>query len=145
MTDIALHMTQDSPTAAPVFDIALAGHDVAPDDGLRTAVLLSLFTDRRAEDDDAVEDGDYRGWHADPRRGSRLWLLARAKETPDTLARAKAYAEEALAWLVEDGVARAVTVEAEWIGRGWLGLRIAIERAQDGRWEDVFRYSLTGG
>lgn len=145
MTDIAIHMTQDSPTAAPVFDIALGAYDVATDDGLRTSVQLSLFLDRRAEDDDAVEDDDRRGWHADPRRGSRLWLLARAKETPDTLARAKTYTEEALAWLVEDGVARSVTVEAEWIGRGRIGLRVTIERAQDGRWEEVFRYSLTGG
>lgn len=145
MTDIALKMFQDSPTAAPRFDIALDGHDLAPDDGLRTACLLSIFTDRRAEDDDAIEDGDYRGWHAHPGRGSRLWLLARAKETPDTLARAKTYTEEALAWLVEDGVARAVMVEAEWIGSGRLGLRVTIERAQDGKWEDVFRYSLTGG
>lgn len=142
MTDIALKMFQDSPTSAPRFDIAFGSYDVATDDGLRTAVLLSLFTDRRAENDDAVEDDDRRGWHAHPKRGSRLWLLARAKETPDTLSRAKTYTEEALAWLVDDGVARSVTVEAEWIGRGWIGLRVTIERAQDGRWEDVFRYSM---
>jgi phage gp46-like protein len=142
MTDIALRLFQDSPTSAPRFDIALKGYDVATDDGLRTAVLLSLFTDRRAQADDAIEDGDYRGWHAEPSRGSRLWLLARAKETPDTLARAKTYTEEALAWLVEDGIARTVTVEAEWIGRGWLGLRVTIERVQGGQFEEVFRHSL---
>ncbi len=143
MTDIALRLFQDSPTSAPRFDIVLDGYDLATDDGLRTACLLSLYTDRRAEADDEVENGDKRGWHAHPKRGSRLWLLARAKETPDTLARAKSYTEEALAWLVEDGVARAVTVEAEWFGRGRLGLRVTIERTQGGKWEDVFKHSLT--
>lgn len=148
MTDIALLMTQASPTAAPAFDIALAGHDVAADDGLRTSVQLSLFLDRRAQADDVGEGADRRGsWmdqfleQANDKLGSRLWLLAREKETPDTLARAKAYAEESLAWLVEDGIARRVTVEAEWARAGAIGLRVTIERAEGGKWEEVFRYS----
>ena len=51
--------------------------------GLRSAVLISLFTDRRAEPGDVPEGEDPRGWWADvlgeegDRIGSRLWLIDR--------------------------------------------------------------------
>jgi phage gp46-like protein len=59
--------------------------------------------------------------------GSKLWLLARAKKTPATLLMAKAYVEEALAWLVADGAAGSVTVTAEWVSPGAaLGLLVVV-------------------
>lgn len=76
--------------------------------------------------------------------GSRLWLLRRAKESPDTLARARHYAEEALAWLVADGAARSIETEAEWVRPGLLGLRVVILRADGSRFEQAFNYSMTG-
>ncbi len=118
-------------------DIELGGYDLATDDGLRTAVILSLFTDRRAEPDDVLPDdgGDRRGFWADAwpeadsdRLGSRLWLVSREKQLPVVAERAREYAEEALAWLVEDGIAGAVRVEALIQGRGVLGLHVSIER-----------------
>jgi phage gp46-like protein len=42
-----------------------------------------------------------------------LWLLERANNTPETITRAKQYAQEALAWLTESGVAKSVDVVAE--------------------------------
>ena len=143
MTDIALRVVS-APGEPLRFDIALEGHDLATDSGLRTAVLLSLFTDRRAEDDDALEDDDRRGWWADPKRGSRLYLLKRAKETADVPVRAKFYAEEALAWFVEEGVVRSVTVEAAWVRRGVLGIRIEMLRLDGSRYSEMFDYSLGG-
>lgn len=100
-------------------DLVLDGDDLSTDEGLRQAVILSLFLDRRAEEGDVVEDGDRRGWWADgvdvegDRWGSRLWLLAREKPPATWTDRAKAYASEALAWMVEDGVADRVTTTAE--------------------------------
>lgn len=90
-------------------------------DPLVRAVMISLFTWRRANPDDDLPDGGSRmGWWGDgfpvvanDRIGSRLWLLSRAKIVPETLTRAKAYAEEALQWLVDDGVAARVLVEVE--------------------------------
>lgn len=131
MTDIALVWHEVGA------DIAMAGADLQADDGLRTAVIISLFTDRRAEPDDVLPDGseDRRGWWADAypdiegdRIGSRLWLLHREKQLPSVLARAKEYAEEALRWLLDDGIASAVRVQAETVRQGLLGLRIEIER-----------------
>lgn len=118
-------------------DYALGAFALEADDGLETAVLLSLFTDARADIDDGLPVGgvDRRGWWADAfptvdrdRIGSKLWLLAREKQTQQTINRAREYAAEALAWLVEDGVAQRVEADAFVVRNGVLGLAIAIHR-----------------
>lgn len=117
-------------------DYALDALGLTEDDGLETAVVLSLFTDRRAQQDDPLPDGaDRRGWWADgtgadarDRIGSRLWLLWREKQLPAVLVRARQYAEEALAWLVTDGVARRVEVQASNPRRSLLRLDVGIYR-----------------
>lgn len=123
-------------------DWLLAGNALQSDDGLQTAVVLSLFTDRLADADelDAGASGDAsrqgrRGWWGDAhapvqgdRIGSRLWLLGREKQLPLVLRRAEEYAAEALQWLVDDGVATAVNVSAEVARDGVLALAISIRR-----------------
>jgi phage gp46-like protein len=110
--------------AAGAADMVVDGPDLRRDDGLETAVLISLFTDRRAHDTDVIPDGtdNRRGWWADAfaetpgdRIGSRLWLLDRAKPTATTRQRLEDYAREALAWLTEDQVAEDVAVTAEFL------------------------------
>jgi len=137
MTDIALVVKGGR------LDIDLG----APGLDLQTSVLLSLFTDARAETDDPlpsnirsqdrgqVPPGTLRGCWTDnyptvegDRIGSKLWLLRREKQTQETLNRAKQYANEALAWIVEDGIASNVTVTAEWVRMGLLGFRAEITR-----------------
>ncbi|EOM5101013.1 phage GP46 family protein [Escherichia coli] len=65
--------------------LQLNGADLLTDNSLLTAVIISLFTDRRALDSDEIPDGtrDRRGWWGDSFRerpvGSRLWLLSREK------------------------------------------------------------------
>jgi len=146
--DIALDMISPEPGQPPAFDIALDGLNLATDAGLRTAVILSLFTDRRAEAYDVLPDasGDRRGWwadaYADDRIGSRLWLLAREKQQPQVLARAREYAEQALRWMVDDGLATRVSVTAETVRTGVLGLRIVITLADGSRFEQETSYAL---
>lgn len=149
--DIALAMTSTAPDQPPAFDIELGGFDLASESGLRTAVLLSLFTDRRAEADDVLPDasGDRRGWWADAypsidrdQFGSRLWLLRREKQATQTVARAREYAEQALRWLVDDGIATRVTVTAEIVSTGVLGLGIAITLAAGGSYDMETTYAL---
>jgi phage gp46-like protein len=139
-----------------VGDLALGpAGAVAGEDGLTTAVLVSLFTDRRASADDVPPDGtgDRRGWVGDvlstvpgDRAGSRLWLLAREKQTEETRRRAVEYCREALAWLVEDGLAARVDVEAAWTApaSGILGMRIVVTRL-DGAVETVAARTPVGG
>jgi phage gp46-like protein len=115
MTDLALHFDNDAWSA----DLAILNGNLAADDGLRTAVIISLFTDRRALDDDVLPVGDdRRGWWGDcanddpnDRIGSRRWLLVREKATDAVATRARDYDREALAWLVTDGIAASVAVE----------------------------------
>ncbi|MFG6284739.1 phage GP46 family protein [Sphingomonas sp. S6] len=109
--------------ASPVQATGLvAGSDI------QTAVLISLFTDAAAGPDDVIPDGtdDPRGWWADPTIGSKLWLLARAKRTPQNLQLAIAYIRQALGWLTADGAASAIDVTAEWQAGGRLAGRIVV-------------------
>ena len=131
--DAALVFDPDTVTA----DIGVAAGDLVHEDGLKTAVLISLFTDRRAEADDALpaDDSDRRGWWGDlvppaegDRIGSKLWLLTREKTTREVLNRAREYARESLEWLIEDGIADRLEVDAEYIRMGFLGLAIRIFR-----------------
>lgn len=133
------------------YDNARQRADLAREDGrlveggdLQTAVLISLYSDRLAELDDAVDNGDRRGWWGDveaepaaDRLGSRLWLLDRRTNTEDRLARAREFAEESLRWLVEDGVAREVVVTATRSGERRT-LNIVIVRADGRRWSHVW-------
>lgn len=105
-------------------------------DPLPRAVIISLFTWRRALPDDPV-DGVRMGWWADgldgvvnDRIGSRLWLLSREKLTLSTINRAREYARESLQWLLDDGVATGVAVTAERYGMDQLRLQCVISRAQ---------------
>jgi phage gp46-like protein len=128
-------------------DIAIDSGDLARETTLQTAVLLSLFTDRRATADELARFGgdDARGWWGDELAevegdefGSKLWLLAREKVLPETLNRAREYARQALAWMIEDGVASSVAVEAAWLDtlvprmpRGILALGVEIAKPTD--------------
>jgi phage gp46-like protein len=104
-------------------DLAMIDSDLASDAGMTTAVLLSLFTDRRCEDDDVPPSGDpndRRGWWADQfaavegdRFGSRLWLLDRSTINSETARRAEEYDREALAWMIEDSVVASIDVVIE--------------------------------
>ena len=117
-------------------DWTLATGDLQTGQDLETACLVSLFTDKLATPDFVPTDGssDRRGWWADPYNdaplGSSLWQLERAKRTRDTLALARRWSEAALAWLVDDGVAKEVIVNTSWLGNAvgstFLGIGIAI-------------------
>lgn len=116
------------------FDFALENGSLASGADLRTAVILSLFCDRRAADDDVLPDvvGTRRGWWGDALQarplGSRLWLLSREKQLVEVVNRAREYAREALIWLREDGVIDELEIEAEIVANGVLGLVVRIFR-----------------
>lgn len=115
-------------------DWVLAGADLQSGDDLITAVLISLFTDRIANEDDEIPDGtgDARGWWADAGEkypiGSRLWLLSREKQTEATRSRANDYIVEALQWLIDDGVVARFDVFVAWVAPSNLGAQIVANR-----------------
>ena len=109
---------------------------LAEDIGLETAVLVALFSDRRAKDDDVLPSGDdRRGWWADTYLevendlwGSRMWLLDREKQMTSVLRRAEEYAYEGLQWMVDDRVVQSVSCMAEVVMDGVLGLTVTFIR-----------------
>jgi len=115
-------------------DFDLSGMDLRGEEGLLTACLVSLFTDRRADEVEELPAGEYsrKGWWGDAhlpgndRIGSKLWLLRREKKTPATAEKARGYCLEALAWLVEDGHASAVDVATSWAAMGVLAISIQV-------------------
>lgn len=133
-------------------DWMLADGDVQTGQDLETACLVSLFTEKLATPDFHPQDGDRRGWWADPYNdaplGSNLWQLYRAKKTRDTLGLARRYAQECLAWLVDDGVAASVAVDTRWIGSETgatiLGIGIAITKPDGSLTRFVFGWAWEG-
>ena len=121
----------------------LATYCLACEQTLQTAVLISLFTDARANADVRLPAGqtDRRGWVGQeylPRRqawGSQLWTLYATKSTNQILAQAEFAAQEALAWMVADGLASRVAAQAQWAGAelNRLALRVQIFEGLDSR------------
>jgi phage gp46-like protein len=126
----------DAPINDSLFGTA---SDLTVGNDLGTAVMISLFTDATAGADDVIPDGsgDPRGWWGDEGEdrpiGSKLWLLTRSKQTATVLALAKAYIEQALQWLIDDGVATSVGVATEWSRPGFLGGMVEISRSSGPR------------
>lgn len=117
--------------------------DLLLDETPATPMLISLGTDRRAEPDDELPTGidalnaqtsfvARRGWVGDAldsrgrKIGCRIWLLDRAKQTETTRRFCEIWAEEALAW-AEAEIGQAAEVAAEWLRRGVLALRCAVD------------------
>lgn len=121
-----IRLIWDEDLAECDFSFDSENQDLDSDEGIETAVIISIFTDRRARIDDPLPDSNNpnrRGWWGDltldiegDQVGSRLWLLEREKTTEDVLVRAREYVEEALKWLIEDEVASKVDVNVEKIG-----------------------------
>lgn len=134
MSDIALILNDDM-----LGDFVIADNDLAIDEGLETAVIISLFTDARAQPDDVITDGsgDPRGWWGDSvanenddETGSRLWLLEREKQQTQVLERAEQYARESLQWMVEDQVVDSINVTAEIPSAGVLLITVQLSRPE---------------
>lgn len=138
-------------------DLVLSGYDLERDDGLETAVIISLFTDRRATAEQIPADypqDDLRGYWGDiglssanDQTGSLLWLLAREKERPQTLSRAQQYCREALSWMLDDRVATDIDVSAAFHSRGVMLLLIDIYRPTGAavRYRYTYEWSAQAG
>lgn len=109
-----------------------SGHDV------RTAVLISLFTDRLADINDDLPDAttsvlnDRRGWWGDTGQsypiGSRLYLLDRSKAPMNIEKDAVNYATEALQWMLDDNVVARFDIQAKFVLGNQLRMTVVAYR-----------------
>lgn len=126
--DVALKWT------GQYFDLSFFQNDLTLDGGLDTAIAISLFSDAQISIEELdLNETDRRGWWADQfaddtgdQIGSRLWTLQRSKQTDETLKKAQQYCEDALQWLIDDGVADSVTVLTEYESDGFMGIRVTV-------------------
>jgi phage gp46-like protein len=123
-------------------DVLLVAGDLAKETGLATALLLSLFTDARADEKQLERYGgdDPRGWCLDAyarvpgdEYGSRLWLLQREAQIPENLNLARELAQQATAWMIADGVVDGFNILSDYPFRNWLALQIEPLRANAAR------------
>jgi phage gp46-like protein len=153
-------------------DWLVANGDLSTDGGFASAVVVSLFSDARALPGDRLPEDpappwdqvgqrapfpNKRGFWGDALKpasipagarhvtGSRLWLLEREKIVPETVARAEAYAREALSWLLDDGVASRLDVRASVFRTDWLAIEVRIWRPTGLAFQRVWEMNLTGG
>lgn len=132
------------PDGSPSAPISVSSGDLQTGNDLETAVLLSLFTDRRASPDFKPTDGNRRGHWSDSYSGfeigSRLWQLARAKKTDAnaSLKTAKGYCVEALQWLLDEKIASSLEVNTSWFTPTTMGIQIIITQPKSP--PQTFRY-----
>lgn len=121
-------------------DISIAGGDLAIDGGLSSAVVIALFTDKRASAD--APDNTVRGWWGEPAGdpwGSRLWELTREKTVPAVLPRIEEAARDALEWLITEGIAAEVQVEAFIVDSERVRLKLTLKRGSAPNWAELWR------
>ncbi len=103
-------------------DLVIENGDLKADNGLETAALISLFSDRRVTFEQLPAGHDNRrGWWADliadvenDQIGSRLWQLeAEGKILSFTSAELENIFSECFEWLIDDGIATRVEVSAD--------------------------------
>lgn len=129
-----------------VFDMALANGQYQNTDPLYTSVMISLFTDARLTQEEADTYGMGRGgWWGDGYSpvaetpiGSKLRLLLKMKQTQQTLEQAKRWAEDALRWLVVEGVVASISVEPSYPDRGFIALAVTGQKPSG----QGFRYEV---
>jgi phage gp46-like protein len=123
-------------------------NDVISDPGLETAILISLLSDKRASSDDVIPDlvaDNRRGWWADALQdkkiGSKLWLLAREKTSAKLPSAIEDCINDALRWLITDGVAKATTCTVTRVSTNGYRIVTKIERATKNNIAFTFYYN----
>lgn len=140
MSDIGLFLKDNC------FDLDIENGDLRADNGLETAVAISLFTERRVSEDELPDlEIDQRGWWGDmfpeidqDKIGSRLWTMDRSKVTVETLRRSEELCREALEWMIEDALADAIIIQSEYNDNKQLIINIEITRPD----ENDIRFSV---
>lgn len=131
MIDIAL--IQDD---KGLFDIAIDPEtgDFKLVDGFETALAMSLFCERRADESEVPVVENRRGWWGNEvgpegfEIGSKLWLLDQARRNQQALNKSEDYSRESTEWFITDGYLVNIDTSARFIENG-LDLKIDFNRS----------------
>ena len=130
---IDIKLTQNPDTK--IWDISLdANGDLEKDFGFGTTLGLSIFEKRRADDGEVPAPQNKEGWIGNIlsevpgyERGSKLWLLQQSRLSDDIAPRAKNAIEDALDWLIEDGLAKEIEVTVQTPSNSALNTEVNVD------------------
>jgi len=115
MQDIKLEKNSDN-----IYDISIVDGDFESVDGFDTAILMSLFIDKRANQAEVSESSLRRGWIGNEQNddedyevGSKLWLLDQARLNQDSVNRAIDFTRDGFIWMIEDSQVKDVQVTGQ--------------------------------
>jgi phage gp46-like protein len=105
---------------------------ILTDDFLDTAILYSIYGERRADVSEVTEShlrrGSINNEFRDYENGSKLWLYEQARLTRTVLNNIEFETRTALQWLVDDGLASAITEVVATVQSGRVLLNVIILR-----------------
>lgn len=123
----------DNQAAGVRFDLSIdETGDIATADQFDTAIIVSLFTDKRALPSQVLENSLRRGWLGSEftpgfEMGSQLWIFSQARLTRDTINAMISIANQSLAWMITDNLAISTSADVSLIA-GRVVLQIEITR-----------------
>ena len=129
MIDALLHEIPGSPG---LYDISFDENgDIASGDQFDTAIVVSLFSDARADESQVAIPELRRGWIGNEETpgdqlGGYLWLFEQSRLTGSLLSDIEDAARGSLRWKVEDGYAESVSAKASREDERRLRLEIQI-------------------
>jgi len=122
-------------TPTGLFDIGLnLDGDFEMDQSYDTAIVVSIFTDARADESEIAESSNRRGWagnEATPGRemGGKVWLWVTNRNTPAVRRGLASALDDCLAWFVTDGLLdEAPSAKSFKVNAGALGVNVGIPR-----------------
>ena len=114
-------------------DIGFVNGDIETTRDLETAVLLSIFCERRADSSEVPIAKYRRGWVGNilmfdslDEMGSKLWLLSQARATANNLSRAEKFIAEALEWMIKTGKIRNISVSVNYLTGNIMNISIKL-------------------
>lgn len=119
--------------SAGYFDFTIAENgDINTADFFDTAILVSIYEEKRAAPEEVALPEQRRGWIGnestpDFERGSKIWLYQQSRLTRDIINNIIAASDECLQWLVDQEYAVDVRSDVSLVG-GRVFLNVTIQR-----------------
>lgn len=120
------------------YDLAFDNGDLKSTQGFTSALLMSIFCERRATPSEVATPEKRRGWwgnaflgFTDFEIGSKLWLLSQARADQVTLNNSITFSTNALDWLIDDKYIDKANITAEYDEQNVLLLAIQLLIGQD--------------
>jgi phage gp46-like protein len=115
-TNIDIFVEQNETSG--LFDIEFEDGDIKSINSFDTAIFMSFYGERRADESEQPVNYLRRGWWGNElstvegfEQGSKIWELYQQRATQEIANRAQSFTQEAFNWLVEDGHLDEIVVE----------------------------------